>query len=209
MKQPKHIPMIRRIPSTFLAGCACLLLGSCASTPDMPPPPGAAIIDATPDPRHQNRVEGVELVSINGKSVQGTRCVIAPGLNIITTRLRWPQGLVQEADLRFYATPGTVYLVKYDLYPSDKDDTTGLAQKLEFEANKGMGLLYIAPLVAAVAVVEKTGVNLYNQRPPATHIDLKVVAHQSGQGIVRQVRAYPDGRVDGKPWAAWAQMKAP
>ena len=41
------------------------------------------------------------------------------------------------------------------------------------------------------------------------HIDLMVVAEHSSQGIVRKFRAYPDGRVDGKPWAAWARMQAP
>jgi hypothetical protein len=36
-----------------------------------------------------------------------------------------------------------------------------------------------------------------------------VVCRQNGEGIVRRVRVYPDGRVDPAPWAGQAQMTAP
>jgi hypothetical protein len=72
---------------------------------------------------------------------------------------------------------------------------------------------FVAAMVAPVAVVVGTGERMTNysatHSQAVTHIDLSVIAHQSSQGTVRRVRAYPDGRVDGKPWAAWAQMKAP
>jgi hypothetical protein len=95
--------------ATLAAATGCLLLGSCASTTIKPPPAGSAVIDAAPDPKHRDRIKGIELVSINGASVKGTRCVIEPGLNTIKTRFRWPQGQDQQVQLRFYATPGTIY----------------------------------------------------------------------------------------------------
>ncbi|MCF7674301.1 MAG: hypothetical protein K9N23_00910 [Akkermansiaceae bacterium] len=96
--------------ATLAAATACLLLGSCASTRYTPPPPGSASIDAKPDPEHRERIKGIELVSINGKGVKGTRCVIEPGLNTIKTRFRWPQGPVQEANLQKNQQPSNSQL---------------------------------------------------------------------------------------------------
>ena len=200
----KFESIISRVFPILLAATACLLLGSCASTADMPPPPGSAIIDATPDAKHMDRVEEIELVSINGRSVKGTRSVIQPGPNTIKTRFRWPQGQVQEADLRFYATPGTVYFINYNVYPPAKKLTNSVAQKIVDSS-----YIFGGPPAAVVGVCEQVGHGIAEYRKSATYIDLAVTAHHSSQGVVRQVRAYPDGRVDGKPWAAWAQMKAP
>ena len=200
------------------AAIACLLLGSCASTTDSsatPPHRGGAIIDAKPDPDHSKHIEGIELVSINGRSVKGTRSVIQPGPNTIKTRFRWPQGPVQEADLRFYATPGIVYFINYDVYPPPKEFTNSVAEKMVDVISGGdamgaiAGTILLGPPAAVIGVGERIGHGVALQRQVATHIDLMVTAHHSSQGTVRQVRAYPDGRVDEKPWAAWAQMKAP
>ena len=160
-------------------------------------------------------IEGIQLVSINGAGVQGTRRVIAPGPNIIKTRFRWPQGRVQEADLRFYATPGTVYFIYYDVYPPYSEFSGSVADKmidaipLEDTYGTIFGSLILVPSAAVVGIGERVGHGVAQHRQSATHIDLMVTAHHSGQGTVRRVRAYPDGRVDEKPWAAWAQMQAP
>ena len=199
------------------AATACLLLGSCAPTSEQPPPPGSAIIDAKPDPEHRGRIEGIELVSINGRSVKGTRSVIQPGPNTVKTRFRWPQGLVQEVDLRFYATPGTVYFINYDAYSPEYERDNRVAQKIGRELFDDSGsaegaivsAIFLAPPLAVIGIAEGIGHGVFKNPQPATRIDLMVVAHHSSEGTVRQVRAYPDGRVDGKPWAAWAQMKAP
>lgn len=37
---------------------------------------------------------------------------------------------------------------------------------------------------------------------PAEYVDLLVVATKDLDGVVRRVRAYPDGRVDSASWAA-------
>ena len=202
--------------ATNLALAALFLsLFSCATKNSGPPPQGAAVIDAMPDPEKRHRIGDIQLVSVNGKGVRGTRSVIQPGLNTVKTRFRWPQGGVGEVDLRFYATPGTVYHINFDEFPP----TGG------FKGGVGNGMMngigssgdpyagFAAAMVAPVAVVVGTGERMTNYRAThsqaVTHIDLSVIAHQSSQGTVRRVRAYPDGRVDGKPWAAWAQMKAP
>jgi len=207
--------MITRAFATYSAASACLLLGSCASMSERPPPPGSAIIEAKPDPEHREQIEGIELVSINGRSVKGTRSVIQPGPNTVRTRFRWPQGLVQEADLRFYATPGISYFINYDVYPPHNvafsSVTEGSLNGAGTDGNPyaAMGAVLLAVPITAIAAGERIGHEVTQHRKAATYIDLTVVAHQSSQGTVRQVRAYPDGRVDEKPWAAWAQMKAP
>ena len=197
------------------AATACLLLGSCASKSERPPPPGSAVIDAKPDPEHREHIEGIELVSINGSSVKGTRSVIQPGPNTIKTRFRWPQGMIQEADLRFYATPGIIYFINYDVFPPSKEFTNSVAEKMVDVISGGdaygaiFGTVLLGPPAAVIGVGERISHGVAQQRQSATYIDLTVIAHHSSQGTVRQVRAYPDGRVDEKPWAAWAQMKAP
>jgi len=71
------------------------------------------------------------------------------------------------------------------------------------------GTIFLGPPAAVIGIGERISHGVTQHGKPATHIDLMVTAHHSSQGVVRQVRAYPDGRVDEKPWAAWAQMKAP
>lgn len=215
MKQTIRDSTILRGVATLAAATGCLVLGSCVSTTITPPPAGSAVIDAVPDPKHRDRVEGIALVAINGRSVKGTRCVIESGLNTIKTRFRWPQGQDQQVQLRFYATPDTIYFIYYDVYPPSTELTNTAAGRvmgsLGEMGGEGaiFGTLLLGAPAAVVATGERLGHGITQHRKPATHIDLVVVAHHSSQGTVRQVRAYPDGRVDEKPWAAWAQMQAP
>lgn len=213
-QQPKQT-MITGSATNLALAALCLSLFSCATKNNEPPPQGAAIIDAMPDPEHPHRIEDIQLVSVNGKGVHGTRSVIQPGLNTVKTRFRWPQGKEGEVDLRFYATPGTVYNINFDEYPPTSEFEDGVAGKMmnavgsSSDPYAGLGAAFIAPVAAVVGTGERLAHYKATHRQAITHIDLSVTAHHSGQGIVRQVRAYPDGRVDEKPWAAWAQMKAP
>lgn len=209
--------MISRVFAILSVANACLLLGSCAlKSPATPPSQGSAIIDAIPGAEHMDQIEGIKLVSINGKSVKGTRSVIQPGPNTIKTRFRWPQGQVQEADLRFYATSGIVYFINYDVYPPRKEFTDGVAGGMVNSISSSgdpyaalIGTIILGPVAAVTGTGERIAHGVAQQRQSATYIDLMVVAHHSSQGTVRKVRTYPDGRVDEKPWGAWAQMKAP
>lgn len=207
--------MITRNATNLTLAALCLSLFSCATKNNEQPPQGAAIIDALPDPEHLHRVEGIELVSVNGKGIHGMRSVIQPGLNTVKTRFRWPQGGAGEVDLRFYATPGTVYNINFDEYPPTREFKDGVAENImngigsSGDPYAGIAAAFIAPVAAVVGTGERIAHHRTTHSQAATHIDLSVTAHHSGQGIVRQVRAYPDGRVDEKPWAAWAQMKAP
>ena len=136
-------------------------------------------------------------------------------MNSIKTRFRWPEGRDQRVDLRFYATPGTIYSIHYDVYPNPNVlEKTVAAKAMDGMTGPGSGTegmlaLFLAPPFIAMAAVERIGRGADRKSDSATHIDLMVVAHHSSQGIVRRVRAYPDGRVDEKPWAAGAQMDAP
>ena len=71
------------------------------------------------------------------------------------------------------------------------------------------GSLILGPSALATTIGDRIDHSVDQHSQAATHIDLMVIAPKSDQGIVRRVRAYPDGRVDAKPWAAWAQMQAP
>ena len=70
MKETIRDSVIIRWSAILAAATGCLLLGSCVSTTFTPPPRGSAVIDAAPDPKHRDRINGIELVSINGKSVK-------------------------------------------------------------------------------------------------------------------------------------------
>ena len=212
MKQARCIRRVLQIIAPLAAAVtACLLLGACASTTSAPPPPGSAVID----PEYRAHVEGIKLVSINGRSVNGTRSAIRPGLNAVRTRFRWPHGRVQEADLRFYATPGTVYYVHYDVFPPyDKFKSRVGGRMVDSVGNSGdpyaaLGAVLVGPAAAVIGIGERVVHNTNQRGQAATYMDLMLVAHHSSQGIVRRVRAYPDGRVDAKPWAAGAQIQAP
>lgn len=160
-------------------------------------------------------IGGIQLVSINGKKTRGTRKALAPGLNTVRVRFRWPQGPVQEVDLRFHATSGTVYFINYDVDPPHTESTNGIANRMVetlYRSNDpyvALGAVIVAPPAAAIGIGEHLAHDAIQQGKHATRVDLAVVAHHSAQGVVRQVRAYPDGRVDEKPWAAWAQMREP
>ena len=73
----------------------------------------------------------------------------------------------------------------------------------------GVAAILVAPAVAVIGIGERIGHKAGQRGQTATYMDLMVVAHHSSQGVVRKVRASPDGRVDAKPWAAGAQMRAP
>ena len=159
-------------------------------------------------------MDGTRIVAINGKSVSGTRLVIAPGVNTVRTRFRWPQGGTGEADLKFYATPNTVYYVYYSVHPPYRGNDNLGDKMLMGLSDTGsqdaiLGAVAVGPVAAAVGAADKVVHETSQNLNPGKHIDVMVVAPRSGQGIVRQVRAYPDGRVDAKTWAPWAQLKAP
>ena len=215
MKQGiRNSKMIKRA-TTLAAATGCLLLGSCASTTNTPPP-GSAIIDAIPDPEHREGVSKIRLVSINGKSVKGTRSVIEPGIKSIKTQFRWPQGQSQQVDLRFYATPDTVYFIYYDMYPPSKEFDSRVARGLMTPLNEStdpmagiFGAIFLAPPAAVIGLAERANHSITKRGASTTYIDLMVVARHTSQGVVRRVRVYPDGRIDEKPWRSGAQMQAP
>lgn len=212
-------PIRSSIPLALLAGCALAGLSSCATTTHDAPPPGRAQIDATPDPDRRDRIDGIHLVSVNGTPVHGTQTALTPGRNTVRIGFRWPQGGHQKVDLEFYAVAGSTYIIQYEVYPPYAN-RMGEPTDLEHRAGEVAGLsqgsgeamLLVGPPALALwgAGFMKRGANeAAEHRKPAHYIDLMVLCRQNSEGIVRRVRAYPDGRVDAAPWAAHAQMRAP
>lgn len=203
----------------LLAAMAIAGLSSCASTTHDAPPPGRALIDTTPDSSRRDRIDGIHLVSVNGIPVNGTQTALNPGRNNVRIGFRWPQGGNQEVDLVFHALAGSTYIVQYDVFPpyanrmaepTDLEKRAGEVAGLS--QGSGEAMLLVGPPALALwgAGFVKRGANeAAEHHKPAQYIDLMVICRRSGEGIVRRVRAYPDGRVDAAPWAAHAQMKAP
>ena len=202
-----------------IAPAAMAVLSGCASTTQDPPPPGRAVIDATPDPDRRDRIDGIRLVSVNGTPAHGTQTTLAPGRNTVRVGFRWPQGGNQEVDLVFHAVAGSVYIIQYDVFPpyaNRMGEATDLEQRAADVAGLSQGsgeaMLLVGPPALALwgaGYLQRGANEAAEQRKPAHHVDLMVICRKSGEGIVRRVRAYPDGRVDAAPWAAHAQMKAP
>ena len=205
----------------LLASAAATVTGlsGCASTTRDSPPPGQALIDATPDPDRRDRIDGIHLVSVNGLRTSGTETALVPGRNTVKVGFRWPQGGSQEVDLQFHAVAGSTYIIQYEVFPpyaNRMGEPTDLEQRAGDVAGlaegSGEAMLLVGPPALALwsAGFLKRGANeAAEHRKPAHYIDLIVVCRQNAEGIVRRVRAYPDGRVDAAPWAAHAQMKAP
>lgn len=210
----RHHGKLALLAATFIA-----CLSSCASTTHDPTPPGQALIDATPDLDRRDRIDGIQIVSVNGIPKHGTQTALTPGRNTVRVGFRWPQGGSQEVDLVFHAVAGSRYIIQYDVFPpyaNRMDESTDLEHRAGDVAGLAQGsgeamLLFGPPaLVLWGAGYLKRGANeAAEHRKPAHYIDLMVVCRQNAEGIVRRVRAYPDGRVDAAPWAADAQMKAP
>jgi hypothetical protein len=209
----------RRGNPAILAAAAICGLAGCASTTRDLPPPGHALIDATPDHDRRDRIDGIHLVAVNGTPTHGTQTALKPGRNTVRVGFHWPQGGNQEVDLVFHAVEGSIYLVYYDVFPpyaNRMGEPTGLEQRAGEVAGLSQGsgeaLLLVGPPALALwgAGFMKRGANEFAEhQKPAQYIDLMVVCRHGPEGIVRRVRAYPDGRVDAAPWAAQAQMKDP
>ena len=74
----RHHGKLALLAATFIA-----CLSSCASTTHDPPPPGHAQIDATPDPDRRDRIDGIQLISVNGIPTRGTKTALTPGRNTV------------------------------------------------------------------------------------------------------------------------------
>lgn len=181
-----------------------LMLGSCASgTRTDPPPPGMAVLDATPNADRRDRIDGIRIVAVNGIPANGTEAELSPGKNQIRVRFKWPQGGSQEVDLGFNARPDIIYAIYYDVYPplvhrpGGLESTTGAIMN-DLPRDGGSGLVaaiaagFMAPFAATEAAVKRTDEN----SEAADHVDLMVVAQRSPQGIACTRRVHADGRIE-------------
>jgi hypothetical protein len=175
-----------------------------------------AVIDAKPERARRDRIDGIQLVSINGTPAHGTKTALKPGRNTVRVRFAWPQGGTQEADLAFYSRAGQQYFVQYDamppytnrlLEPTSPDEAATEILRTSASAREGF-IFLIPPAVAlwSAGFVSRSANEIAEKRKPAHYMDLRVISRHNGEGIVRTVRAYPDGRNDAGPWDAWAQM---
>ena len=193
---------------------AIAALTGCAS--QVAVPQHRAMIDAKPEREKRDRISSIQLVSVNGSPSHGTQTALQPGRNKVRIRFEWPQGGAQEVDLAFHAKEGQRYFVHYDTMPPSVDrliESTSLDQAgtdlSAGAAYAGEGFVFFLPTVFALwtaGAIQRGANQVAEQHKPARYVDLMVIAHHSSDGVVRTVRAYPDGRVDAAPWAAWAKM---
>lgn len=207
-------------PELFLTLILLAALPGCSTMTTRQPEAGRALIDVTPEEEKRDRIDGIRIVSVNGQPARGTEASLAPGRNCVKLGFNWPQGGRQELDLQFYAVAGHVYFAQYCVHPPY---VNRLRQRTRWDecvgeigrGSKGdaaqAGALFIPPILvlATANTIEKLGSQAREFSKPADYIDVMVVAKHSPEGVVRRVRAYPDGRVDARPWDAQAQMGPP
>lgn len=202
--------------STTAAALALIALSACGSGSRAPA--GLAVLDARPEREKRDRIRDTHVVSVNREPVRGSEVMLKPGRNQIRIGYTWPQGGAQEVDLVFHARPNRSYLVKYEPSPASAnrlveynkwDLAAGDVATMGAHAGQA-GFIFAPPALALLGVgfAERVGTQIAESRRPATSLDLMVISSDNAEGIVRRVRAYPDGRVDSASWAAYAQMSS-
>lgn len=201
--------------SGLMAAAIAMGLSACSSTAGRAPA-GLALLDARPGPDKRDRIRDIHLVSVNRVPVRGSEVVLEPGRNNVRVGYTWPQGGSQEVDLLFHALPDRSYVVQYEPSPSAAnrlveynkwDDAARDVASMGVVA--GQGAIFFAPPAFAllgIGFAQRAGSQIAERRKPASSMDLMVISSDLGEGIVRRVRAYPNGRVDSASWAAYAQM---
>ena len=188
-------------------------LMSCAETSPPHPPAGMAVIDAASPFVAQDRIDHSRILAVNGTKVDRRQFELRPGRNTVRVGFRWPQGGEGQVDLRFYATSGTTYCVSYDPYPPYLERGARGDKVYDSVVSAGKSPSLASPFyvwAAAVPLVPNLAVRDARERQRAAErIDVRVIAYRSPQGIVREVRVWPDGRVDETSWARYAQMSPP
>jgi hypothetical protein len=203
----------------LLAAALAVTLSACSSSPTASrPPAGFAVLDASPERERRDRIKGIHVVSVNRVPVRGSEAVLTPGRNKVRIGYTWPQGGSQEVDLVFHARPNSSYVVQYVPSPAYAnrlveikkwDDAAGDVASMGVGAGQA-AFIFAPPAMALLGVgfANRVGSQMAEAHKPATSMDLMVISRDNGEGIVRRVRAYPDGRVDSASWAAYAQMSS-
>jgi hypothetical protein len=182
-------------------------LPGCSSMTNPQPEPGRARIDVRPEKEKRDRIDGIRIVSVNGQPARGTEASLTPGRNRVRVGFKWPQGGRQELDLDFHAVAGRSYYAEYHVHPPY---VNRISQRTKWDESAGRigrghkggaaqaGALFVPPILAlgAANTVEKVGGEIREQSKPAEHIDIMLVAKNGPEGVVRYLRAYPNGQVE-------------
>jgi len=210
--------MLARGSGLLASVLALVVLSACGSAGRAPE--GMAVLDARPEREKRDRIRDTHVVSVNQVPVRGSEVVLKPGRNKVRVGYTWPQGGAQEVDLVFHALPNRSYLVKYEPSPAEANrlieynkwdqasgDLVGMGAATGAEAGV---FLFGPPAIALLGIgfAERASSQAAEAYRPATSIDLMVISSDNGEGIVRRVRAYPNGRVDSASWAQYAQMSS-
>ena len=198
----RALPILARL--ALAAGCVAL--ASCGSTIQQAPPAGMAVLDATPDAEHRDRIDGIELVSINDRKVRGSEQTLRPGHNRVRVGFNWPQGGDEEVDLEFQTRPNTIYAIYYDVYPpyterltqpGTLDAATGGLFRASAEMDRA-AFLMLPPIAAlgSAAIATRVGNEVAENSRAAQYVDVRVVAQRCSQGVACTRRVFPDGRVE-------------
>ena len=210
------LPYLARMVCRYqlLSICIAGLVG-CAETGTPRPSAGMAILDAASPHVGQDRIVHSSIISVNGMAVGRRQCELSPGRNTVRVGFQWPQGGEGQVNLRFHATAGTTYCVSYDPYPPYAERGSRgekLPDLVSGMGDMGMATIAISPLIGAMTVPlvgEGMAGDARERQRPADRMDIRVIAYRSPQGIVREVRVWPDGRVDEATRAPYAQMSPP
>lgn len=212
----------RLLTKIVVPATATLLVGltSCTSPSKQRPTAGRALIDAVPGGEHHDRIKGVKLLSVNGTSASKKSAALPSGANFVKVRFDWPQGGSQAVSLKFRARPDQKYKVKYDPFPPTADQLRGTtelsaaAQTIadgSFEimrsghGNPAAALLGFAVLSPAIVLgtadhAYRIKESIRERHSPVHYVDLWVISEDPSEGVVRRVRAFPNGHLLSEKW---------
>lgn len=171
-----------------------------------------------------DRIKSVSVVSVNGRKTKEESPTLREGENRLRVRFSWPQGGEQDVSLKFRAQPKQKYYLRYDPFPPTADQFSGeseLLQSAEGLAEKGLDIMIarssfwpealirlvlgaatMAPAVPmkVLDLIDRVKETAGERRQPVEYVDLWIVSENGEEGVVRRVRAYPDGRLKSAPW---------
>lgn len=194
---------IVNIISFAIAGVSSLLLCQCANNRVPKLKPGQAYLDASPSEKHRAELSGFRVVSVNGKKTRGSATAIPSGPVKTVVAFHWPRIGKKRVPLSFTAREGHAYFVKYDRFPYPGKSSAGLKGVTKGLIATGaklhmLGLPFIGAgvLTGFVEDVRKNSGITTRTRHAVNYIDLYIISRLSSEGVVRQVRAYPNGKLE-------------
>lgn len=173
----------------------------------------SARLDAVPRGKNRDRIKRAKLVSVNGAPAKGRSAKVPVGSNSVAISLSLPQGGSMAVPLKFYARANQDYFVRFDPFPPTASQFSGTTdamvaagsflqasaslQEMPHPVAHLAGAVVLAPgiLLAAGDRLYRVGETIREYHSAIKYVDVMVISRNPAEGVVRRVRAFPDGRL--------------